>query len=149
MFLLCYASGQSSLFLILNCRFFSPTCRLCTIFHIWQPMNLCIYYVECWYLTLWVCSIMWILWYISFLIWKIQYSSLFMFSLSYNIKSLYSQFSDICVYFQTKRISCSDALSHPYLDEGRLRYHSCMCDCCINTISGRHYASGRYNWFCV
>ena len=24
----------------------------------------------------------------------------------------------------------TDALSHPYLDEGRLRYHACMCRCC-------------------
>ncbi|CAB3983646.1 Serine threonine- kinase NLK [Paramuricea clavata] len=44
------------------------------------------------------------------------------------------------VFNPTKRISCSDALSHPYLDEGRLRYHSCMCNCCFNTVSGRHYA---------
>ncbi len=29
-----------------------------------------------------------------------------------------------------KRVSVSEALNHPYLDEGRLRYHSCMCGCC-------------------
>ncbi len=29
-----------------------------------------------------------------------------------------------------KRISVTEALNHPYLDEGRLRYHSCMCSCC-------------------
>lgn len=35
-----------------------------------------------------------------------------------------------------------DALAHPYLDEGRLRYHSCMCKCCYTTNSGmRQYTS--------
>lgn len=35
-----------------------------------------------------------------------------------------------------------DALAHPYLDEGRLRYHSCMCKCCYTTASGmRQYTS--------
>ena len=29
-----------------------------------------------------------------------------------------------------KRVSVNEALNHPYLDEGRLRYHSCMCGCC-------------------
>lgn len=28
-----------------------------------------------------------------------------------------------------------DALAHPYLDEGRLRYHSCMCKCCYTTTN--------------
>ena len=28
------------------------------------------------------------------------------------------------------RISCLDALSHPYLDEGRLYYHTSLCSCC-------------------
>uniref|UniRef100_A0A8K9X3U0 Mitogen-activated protein kinase n=1 Tax=Oncorhynchus mykiss TaxID=8022 RepID=A0A8K9X3U0_ONCMY len=38
-----------------------------------------------------------------------------------------------------KRISGNDALSHPYLDEGRLRYHTCMCQCCYSVPSGRVY----------
>lgn len=37
------------------------------------------------------------------------------------------------------RISCDKALAHEYLDEGRLRYHSCMCTCCHTTPAGRHY----------
>lgn len=41
--------------------------------------------------------------------------------------------------FQDDRISCADALAHAYLDEGRLRYHSCMCTCCYTTPAGRHY----------
>ena len=35
-----------------------------------------------------------------------------------------------------KRISVGEALNHPYLDEGRLRYHSCMCTCCQSTAQG-------------
>ena len=40
--------------------------------------------------------------------------------------------SSVCaiVLFQNKRISAKDALAHPYIDEGRLRFHSCMCTCC-------------------
>lgn len=35
-----------------------------------------------------------------------------------------------------------DALAHPYLDEGRLRYHSCMCKCCYTTTGGmRQYTA--------
>uniref|UniRef100_A0A1I8JL57 DUF4116 domain-containing protein n=1 Tax=Macrostomum lignano TaxID=282301 RepID=A0A1I8JL57_9PLAT len=29
-----------------------------------------------------------------------------------------------------QRASATFALSHPYLDEARVRYHSCMCTCC-------------------
>jgi hypothetical protein len=44
--------------------------------------------------------------------------------------------------FQDKRISVIDALAHPYLDEGRLRYHSCMCKCCYTTSAGmRQYTA--------
>lgn len=36
-----------------------------------------------------------------------------------------------------RRIGVQEALNHPYLDEGRLRYHSCMCSCCVtNRQSG-------------
>lgn len=45
------------------------------------------------------------------------------------------------VFNPKNRISCVDALSHPYLDEGRLRYHSCMCHCCHSTCSGRVFVS--------
>lgn len=27
-------------------------------------------------------------------------------------------------------------MSHSYLEEGRLRFHSCMCSCCITTSNG-------------
>ena len=49
--------------------------------------------------------------------------------------------SRMLVFNPDKRISCTDALAHPYLDEGRLRYHTCMCQCCHNTPAGRHYTS--------
>lgn len=38
-------------------------------------------------------------------------------------------------------MSAQDALTHPYLDEGRLRYHSCMCQCCHTTAAGRQYTT--------
>uniref|UniRef100_A0A1B0CHP4 Uncharacterized protein n=2 Tax=Lutzomyia longipalpis TaxID=7200 RepID=A0A1B0CHP4_LUTLO len=40
------------------------------------------------------------------------------------------------VFDPDKRISVIDALAHPYLDEGRLRHHSCMCKCCFTTSAG-------------
>jgi len=43
------------------------------------------------------------------------------------------------VFNPMKRMSVTDALSHPYLDEGRLRYHTCMCQCCTTTPTGRQY----------
>lgn len=40
----------------------------------------------------------------------------------------------LCV--QEKRISCKEALSFAYIDEARLRYHSCMCTCCRPAANG-------------
>ncbi|KAK6637868.1 hypothetical protein RUM44_008290 [Polyplax serrata] len=40
------------------------------------------------------------------------------------------------VFDPDKRITVADALAHPYLDEGRLRYHSCMCKCCYSLTNG-------------
>lgn len=34
-----------------------------------------------------------------------------------------------------KRVNVNEALNHPYLDEGRLRYHSCMCTCCVTSAA--------------
>ncbi|KAL6104945.1 nlk [Pungitius sinensis] len=45
------------------------------------------------------------------------------------------------VFDPAKRISAKDALAHPYLDEGRLRYHTCMCRCCYSSSPGRVYTS--------
>jgi len=44
-------------------------------------------------------------------------------------------------FLQDKRMSVMDALVHPYIDEGRLRYHSCMCKCCFTVpLTGlRHF----------
>lgn len=42
---------------------------------------------------------------------------------------------------QAKRVNVEDALNHPYIDEGRLRFHSCMCRCCRTSSAGiRIYA---------
>ncbi|KJH44311.1 kinase domain protein [Dictyocaulus viviparus] len=37
-----------------------------------------------------------------------------------------------------KRVTVEQALKHSYLDEGRMRFHSCMCSCCYtnNSIPG-------------
>lgn len=40
------------------------------------------------------------------------------------------------IFDPEKRITVTDALAHPYLDEGRLRYHSCMCECCYLASNG-------------
>ncbi|XP_074601061.1 serine/threonine-protein kinase nemo [Brevipalpus obovatus] len=45
------------------------------------------------------------------------------------------------VFNADRRISCANALSHPYLEEGRLRYHSCMCQCCHSVGGIRRYSS--------
>ena len=34
------------------------------------------------------------------------------------------------VLAQDRRITASMALAHPFLDDGRARYHTCMCRCC-------------------
>ena len=42
----------------------------------------------------------------------------------------------------SKRIGAERALSHHYLEDGRLRYHSCMCRCCVPLhVGGRHFAA--------
>ena len=51
------------------------------------------------------------------------------------------------VFNPDMRITATDALSHPYLDEGRLRYHTCMCTCCSNTSNGRQYCGGMHFWY--
>jgi nemo like kinase len=35
-----------------------------------------------------------------------------------------------------KRLTAEKALQYRYLNEGRLRYHSCMCSCCVRTQNG-------------
>lgn len=43
----------------------------------------------------------------------------------------------LLVFSPERRISASNALLHPYLEDGRLRYHSCMCQCCRRDADGR------------
>lgn len=35
-------------------------------------------------------------------------------------------------------MTAASALAHPYLEDGRLRYHTCMCRCC-RTPEGLRY----------
>ncbi|KAJ2952876.1 hypothetical protein O0L34_g7241 [Tuta absoluta] len=53
--------------------------------------------------------------------------------------------AQMLVFDPAKRISVVDALAHPYLEEGRLRYHSCMCKCCYSAPpaapAARHYSA--------
>ena len=50
----------------------------------------------------------------------------------------------ILLIIQSRRISVTDALSHPYLDEGRLRYHSCMCKCCKSQGTNPNITARRF-----
>lgn len=38
-------------------------------------------------------------------------------------------------------MSCSEALRHVYLCDGRLRYHTSLCRCCFVTADGIRHAS--------
>ncbi|XP_025423481.1 serine/threonine-protein kinase NLK [Sipha flava] len=67
-------------------------------------------------------------------------------SLLYSLSSLMTHeavhlISQMLVFNPDKRMSVMDALVHPYIDEGRLRYHSCMCKCCFTVpLTGlRHF----------
>ncbi len=40
-----------------------------------------------------------------------------------------------------KRLTPEKALQQRYLHEGRLRYHSCMCTCCVRTSNGLQFSS--------
>ena len=40
-----------------------------------------------------------------------------------------------------KRVSAEKALQNRYLKEGQLRYHSCMCTCCVRTQAGLQFNS--------
>jgi nemo like kinase len=38
-----------------------------------------------------------------------------------------------------KRLGAEKALQQRYIHEGRLRFHSCMCACCVRTSSGLQF----------
>ena len=44
--------------------------------------------------------------------------------------------TQILVFNPRKRLSCAEALCHPYLEEGRMRYHSFLCKCCLHSKEG-------------
>ncbi|KAK4471837.1 hypothetical protein MN116_005228 [Schistosoma mekongi] len=47
-----------------------------------------------------------------------------------------------------QRISAADALNHPFLEEARLRYHSCMCSCCHDISSNSGSDGVQTSGFC-
>nr|AFD29625.1 NLK-1 [Schmidtea mediterranea] len=47
------------------------------------------------------------------------------------------------------RISSEEALSHSYLDDARLRYHSCMCSCCHDHQDSSKPNDGIVRNFCI
>lgn len=57
------------------------------------------------------------------------------------LRDVFSSIDFHWLSLQDKRMSVMDALVHPYIDEGRLRYHSCMCKCCFTVpLTGlRHF----------
>lgn len=53
------------------------------------------------------------------------------------VKHPVSYFDDVVyVCWQNNRLTAAEAIRHPYLSEGRLRYHTCMCSCCLHMPSG-------------
>lgn len=50
--------------------------------------------------------------------------------------------SQMLIFNPDKRISCVDALYHPLLEDGRVRYHTFLCQCC-QTVSGSRHFSGE------
>ncbi|VDP16092.1 unnamed protein product [Soboliphyme baturini] len=50
--------------------------------------------------------------------------------------------SQLLCFDPDQRLTVEEALAHPYLEEGRMRFHSCMCNCCTNTSNNmRVFAS--------
>lgn len=49
--------------------------------------------------------------------------------------------SQVLVFNPSKRISSVDALYHPFLDEGRIRYHTYLCTCCHTTFTNNRMFS--------
>lgn len=46
---------------------------------------------------------------------------------------------EVLVFNPDKRISCANALYHPFLDDGRIRYHTFLCSCCMTHMGSRHF----------
>lgn len=44
------------------------------------------------------------------------------------------------IEFNDELSFCFSFAEHHYIHEGRLRYHSCMCRCCVSTPNGRQYS---------
>lgn len=44
--------------------------------------------------------------------------------------------SQMLIFNPEKRISCVDALFHPFLEDGKMRYHTYLCSCCHTSSNG-------------
>jgi len=55
----------------------------------------------------------------------------------------------IGLFCQSKRLTAAEAIRHPYLSEGRLRYHTCMCSCCLHMPSGAIITSPDLDPTCI
>uniref|UniRef100_A0A0M3ID56 Serine/threonine kinase NLK n=1 Tax=Ascaris lumbricoides TaxID=6252 RepID=A0A0M3ID56_ASCLU len=53
--------------------------------------------------------------------------------------------TSLLVFDPDKRINVDDALAHPYLEEGRMRFHSCMCSCCYTTPSNNRVFTNSFD----
>lgn len=59
------------------------------------------------------------------------------YALSHNIThEAAHMLSQMLVFNPSKRLSCMDALYHPFLEEGRIRYHTFLCSCCHTPSAG-------------
>jgi len=43
--------------------------------------------------------------------------------------------SQMLIFNPGRRLSCMDALFHPFLEDGRIRYHTFLCSCCHTTVT--------------
>lgn len=51
-------------------------------------------------------------------------------------ESIMNLMESMLTFNPKKRISAAAAAVHPYLADGRLRYHTCMCSCCVRLPTG-------------
>jgi nemo like kinase len=53
--------------------------------------------------------------------------------------------TSLLVFDPEKRVSVDEALAHPYLAEGRMRFHSCMCSCCYTTTNSNRIFTASFD----
>uniref|UniRef100_A0A914V923 Serine/threonine kinase NLK n=1 Tax=Plectus sambesii TaxID=2011161 RepID=A0A914V923_9BILA len=53
--------------------------------------------------------------------------------------------SQLLVFDPEKRVTVDEALAHPYLEEGRMRFHSCMCSCCYTAANSNRVFTSTFD----